>query len=368
MLAAEGGISEAVWASFNTDYHAAREGFLHAARAAGAQLDAHRCPKAGPGGEPLFMDAAYLGPPEPRRLLVVTSGMHGCEGFAGSAVQIDALRRGVSIDGAGVLFVHALNPFGMAWLTVENEDLIDPNRNFIDYDQPAPQNELYDEVHAFAAPATLFGPAREASDGAYRRYIDQYGLARYTQAALNGQRHRPGAYSFAGQQPIWTNTTIRRVLAGKLAGATRSLLIDIHTGYGPRGAGLLLWDNRNAKPGAAERAEHFFGTLVRLHTPEFMYSPSGAFIAAFPEMAAHAETLAFALEYGTEPPDRMLQVLRDCYWLQTSANAEDRRLYGPAIQAEMAACFSPTDFAWRSAILSRGREVLMHGRDWLTGA
>ena len=116
---------------FSADYATARKRFLSAAEAAGETcslcLDA-----AGPEGSPLTIDIACLGSPAPERALLHTSGMHGVEGFAGSAIQLALLQRPLSLppDGAVVL-VHGLNPYGMAWLRRVNENNVDLNRNFL---------------------------------------------------------------------------------------------------------------------------------------------------------------------------------------------------------------------------------------------
>jgi len=70
---------------FPADYFAARSAFR--VRAADAEQSTHNITASGPNGETLSLDSAYLGSPEPRQLLVITSGVHGVEGVAGSALQ-----------------------------------------------------------------------------------------------------------------------------------------------------------------------------------------------------------------------------------------------------------------------------------------
>ena len=79
-------------AHFPADYAAARRRFLAAAEARGARIDTRPIPARGPRGEELALDVAYIGPAFPERLLVVSSGIHGVEGFAGSAIQHQLLR------------------------------------------------------------------------------------------------------------------------------------------------------------------------------------------------------------------------------------------------------------------------------------
>ncbi|KAA0155516.1 hypothetical protein FNF31_01649 [Cafeteria roenbergensis] len=78
----------------------------------------------------------------PDSLLVLQSGVHGVEGFFGSAVQTAALRNIAAgrmphlLPGRRdmVLFVHCVNPFGMAMGRRYNELGVDLNRAAIDED------------------------------------------------------------------------------------------------------------------------------------------------------------------------------------------------------------------------------------------
>ncbi len=51
-----------------------------------------------------------------------------------------------------VLHVHAINPYGFAWLRRTNEQNIDINRNWINFDLPLPENPLYEELSDFLCP------------------------------------------------------------------------------------------------------------------------------------------------------------------------------------------------------------------------
>ena len=81
--------------AFSPDYWIAREKFREAARAAGAALRDHVNPAAAPPGREgnLATDVAVLGPGDAGRVLLVNSGTHGVEAFAGSAIEIAFLAR-----------------------------------------------------------------------------------------------------------------------------------------------------------------------------------------------------------------------------------------------------------------------------------
>ena len=82
-------------------------------------------------------DAFYLGKQDARKVMVFISGTHGIEGFCGSAIQRYLLTEIFptleSNDDCAFLFIHALNPWGMANYRRCDELGIDLNRNFIDF-------------------------------------------------------------------------------------------------------------------------------------------------------------------------------------------------------------------------------------------
>jgi len=102
----------------------ARRIFHAAAKNADAVLGEYRHPLPGPCGEALFTDTALLGNSNAERLVIVSSGVHGVEGFCGSACQIALLHSGLlaGAKSCAILLVHALNPFGFAHLRRTNEE------------------------------------------------------------------------------------------------------------------------------------------------------------------------------------------------------------------------------------------------------
>src|SRR5262249_30810012 len=117
---------------FSSDYFAARAQFRDAVPAAGGRLETIAIDAKGPEDEDLGIDIGWVGSASPRRVLLHSSGLHGVEGFAGSAVQLQFIKRmpRVSADAAFII-VHILNPYGMAWLRRVNENNVDLNRNFV---------------------------------------------------------------------------------------------------------------------------------------------------------------------------------------------------------------------------------------------
>ncbi|MCI3182103.1 DUF2817 domain-containing protein [Caulobacter sp. CCUG 60055] len=356
--------ADEVAAACADDYFEARDKFLAAARSAGAQVETLPCPGVGPAGEPLSMDTARLGEPGADKLLVVISGVHGVEGYAGSAIQVDALRRLRPAPGQAVLCIHAANPYGMAWTSVETEGGVDLNRNFVDFDGPLPHNPLYDELDDVFMCPEVSGPLREAAELKARQYVERHGLSQYLHAGADGQYHRPGRFNFAGREPAWSNTAVRAVIAEAARGVADLALVDVHTGFGDRGAGVMLAIRQT--PEANARARAWWGDTIQIPSADFPWTPQGTLVAAAPQMAPEARVTAAALEFGTEPIERVGQSMVDRFRLATFSSLDAPEAAGTL--AEIKACLAPSDTPWRRAVLNRGRQVLDQALAGLAGA
>ncbi len=80
-----------------------------------------------------------------KRLLILSSAVHGIEGYVGSAVQqmfMKELIGNVNLTDTGVLFIHGINPYGFKYNRRVSENNVDLNRNC------SKDNRLYKSVNA----------------------------------------------------------------------------------------------------------------------------------------------------------------------------------------------------------------------------
>jgi hypothetical protein len=139
---------------FSEDYATARRRFLDTAGAMEADLHELPLTARAPDNGPLSIDIAWFGSSAPARAVIHSCGLHGVEGFAGSAIQLAIMNRDIQIpsDGA-IIFVHALNTYGMAWLRRFNENNVDLNRNFGVTEGGRPiTSKAYRRLNAFLNP------------------------------------------------------------------------------------------------------------------------------------------------------------------------------------------------------------------------
>ena len=163
---------------FSTAYETARQAFVSTAQSHGARVSSHLNPVGeGASGELLYMDIAELGDARGESSLIISSGTHGIEGYAGSALQIGLLRDGLTEilpHGTVCYLVHAVNPFGFSYKRRVNEDNVDLNRNFIDFSHSLPNSEDFRAFRDFADGKIAAGRVADEID-AGELYLQQAG-------------------------------------------------------------------------------------------------------------------------------------------------------------------------------------------------
>src|SRR5919198_1002539 len=186
---------------FSESYAVARERWLAAARTRGARIETLPLAAPGPDGSKLGIDIAWLGDSGPERVLVHSAGLHGVEGLAGWAIQLALWERfPVPPAGAAVIFVHVLNPYGMAWLRRANENNVDLNRNFIEAHAPRPQtSEAYRRLDPLLNPRSA--PSRDAFLLRAGLVALRHGMAPLKQAIAQGQYEFPKGLFYGGATP-----------------------------------------------------------------------------------------------------------------------------------------------------------------------
>ena len=342
--------------------------FRAAATTAGATLERHEHQLHGPDGDALAIDVARLGPIDAGSMLVVMSGTHGIEGFAGSACQTSWLEHGgahaAADAGLGVLLVHALNPYGVSWARRVNEDNVDLNRNCVDFSAPLPENPGYDELADALVPERW---DQETEDVTTKRILDYAGRHGFPalQAAISGGQYRhPTGLFYGGTKPSWSRVTLDDVVDRSLPRAGRVAVVDLHTGLGPFGVGELL--GPRPMTAAWERARSWFGELT---TPGEAESVSAAVSGDVLDgierrLPDHVEYTPAAIEWGTVDIVEVLQALRGDAWLHAHGDPTGRDAV--PIKAALRAAFAPDDPEWASLVGARFEEVMRQAVAGLT--
>ena len=338
--------------SFSADYAEARARFCEAAAEAGGALERIANPNRGPDGGDLSTDVAWLGPRDAERVLVMVSATHGVEGFCGSGAQIDWLRRGEAQalpKGTAALLIHAINPYGFAWLRRVTEENIDLNRNWLDFSQPPPENPGYDQLAAATVPETWTAESQAATSLVLRAYGEAHGPAALQQALSGGQYRHPRGVYYGGDAPCWARRTQEQIYRAYLGQAGKVAILDYHTGLGPWGyAEPIMSDPRGSA--AFARGQSWFGAAVTtpLDGTSTSAVTSGDNLEAAPDLAPQAEVTGLALEFGTVSMARVFHALRADAWLH--AHGDPASPEGQAIKAEIRAAFYGDADDWKGMV------------------
>jgi hypothetical protein len=205
--------------------------------------------------------------------VVHSSGTHGIEGYAGSAIQLailETLAKAPSQDRPTLVLIHAVNPYGMANYRRFNEHNVDLNRNAINnFEEFMKQRDnnvaSYEDFRDFLSPPrkpTFW----DMTLGYWMTGIPklvEYGFTKMKRSMVAGQYHHPEGIFYGGTilQP-----SIQKVLefvAPEILPET-SVWIDVHTGLGAHGMDTVFAKGCSN----TEQVKRYFPSVFSIVTPE----------------------------------------------------------------------------------------------------
>jgi len=341
---------------FGSDYLTKRAQFLSAAEGAGAKLAAYEHPEKGPDGELLFADVAWIGSEQAKHVYVMVSGTHGVEGICGSGAQTSWLKRGEAAlfqkANIAVMLIHAINPYGFAWLRRVTNEKVDLNRNWIDFNAPLPSSAAYAEIADLLNPSAWNDAAKLELKNAIQAFAAKRSSAAFIQAVSSGQHSHPDGLFYGGLAPTWSRVTLAKILNERLAHAERVGVLDIHTGLGANGFGEIMVTSDASAP-SFQRARQWYGVGV---TPVGTANSASAKIAgdwigALPELLPKLEVTGVALEFGTVDVMSVLFALVGDHYLH--ARGEFGSPEAAAIKQEIRRAFYTDNDEWRGMVLGQ---------------
>ncbi|BAY90978.1 MULTISPECIES: DUF2817 domain-containing protein [unclassified Tolypothrix] len=348
-------------AGFSPNYNAARKRFRDAALALGCSLEAYPIEQIGPDGADLTIDVAFLGNPNSQKIVVVSSGLHGVEGFFGSAVQCALLEKRLvnwnQSQGIALLLLHALNPYGFAWRRRWNEENIDLNRNFLlpgEVYSGSPAK--YGELNAFfnpTSPPSQFEPFLLKAIA----IILRYGINSLTSTLPVGQYDFPQGLFFGGHQPSKTYQILDNNFARWMGNATDVVHIDLHTGLGKKATYKLFIDYSPESESTQWLIAKFGANYVEPYLArKVAYKFRGGLGNWCQAKVSQCNYRYLTAEFGTYSVIQVVEALR----------AENRaHFFSPAnhpskesTSQRLMEVFVPADRGWRNAVVSQGLDLV----------
>ena len=350
-------------ASFSPTYDVARQRFLEAARNVRAQTASYPIDQVGPTGESLSVDVAWVGAREPTQAVIVTSGLHGVEGFFGSAVQLAWLSRLASgevdlLPRTTVVLVHAVNPFGFAWRRRTDSRNVDLNRNFVDRlvgEKYFGTPDGYGHVRKFLAPPTV--PSR-LSYPTFRVYaawlIARYGAEILRTAVAAGQYEDQNGLFFGGYVPSESTALLQSHFWSWTRGAKAVVHLDLHTGLGAFADYQLFVEQPHTRH-LQWYWTHFDYERVVSVAEQGQYYAQGV-MGAWLARHSPVEYRFSCLEIGTHPMIRVLAALREENRLHHYGSPETA--VHSRVKKEFLECFCPQSHLWRRKATRCALDVL----------
>jgi hypothetical protein len=343
---------------FSPDYFTAKDRFRHAAANAGARMEALRLEAKGPNGEELGIDIAWFGSDTPRRVLLHSSGLHGVEGFAGSAIQLQLLDQLPALPAdTALIVVHTLNPYGMAWLRRTNENNVDLNRNFKIDGSYKGAPAAYTKLDSFLNPRTP--PAFDFYLAKAIGLICRHGMSALKQSVVGGQYEYPKGLFFGGKHLEEGPRQYVAFLTAHLSSAERCVAIEVHTGIGKYAQDLLFVQSEDF-----DRLRRTIGERVTAPEPDRGpgYRIEGGLESMIFDTFSKAHPTFFCQEFGTYSPTKVLHALRE----ENRWHHYGRGSMDDATKRKIKETFCPADEAWRESVLHRGQELIGHAIAELT--
>lgn len=311
----------------------------------------------------LYIDSFYLpSTGEKTNLVVLTTGVHGIEGYIGS-VMLDVFFREVypTLDDAntGVLVVANVNPYGMKYFRRYNENNVDLNRNFIlDWDTfDLSSNKEYPKVDTFLGPTGKIGNALWHEAGFYLslgKTAVTDGAGTISDALLTGQYQYPQGVYYGGTGDEASTVYLKDVFSQCLDSPYENIVhIDIHSGYGPR-YNMVIFNSVFETMNEAESQAAFGYDYIIAYDSESFYATTGDTTDFFYRLAQQKqrETDLFStcFEFGTIGDAFFDTILSLKYTVDENRNhwyPTDNPTSARIIHENYMELFYPTETAWR---------------------
>ena len=311
----------------------------------------------------LYIDNIYLpSASEKTNLIVLTTAVHGMEGFIGSVmldVFFEEIYPTLDTEKTGILVVANVNPYGMKYLRRYNENNVDLNRNFIiDWDNfDRASNKDYPEVKEFLQPEGKIGNALWHEVSFYASLAKEAltkGADKVSDALLTGQYEYPQGVYYGGNGDEKSTAYLKGVFEDCLDGEYENIVhIDIHSGYGPR-YNMVIFNSVYETMTEAETKKAFGYDYVISHDSESFYATTGDTTDFFYRLAEKKNTdkglFSTCFEFGTIGDSFMDSILSLKYTVDENRQhwyPTENKVSSQVVHENYKELFYPTETQWR---------------------
>lgn len=314
--------------------------------------------------EDLYIDTIYLpSSTEQKNLVVLTTGVHGIEGYIGS-VMLDVFWQEIYPDlnkeSTGVLVIANVNSYGMKHHRRYNENNVDLNRNFIiDWESfDTTVNKDYSKVDQFLGPQKKMGNALWHEAGFYASMVKEVvanGADSISNALLGGQYEYPQGVYYGGAGDEQSTTYVKDVFEWTLGDSQYENVvhIDVHSGYGPR-YNMVIFNSVYETMNEAETKALFGYDNVISYDSESFYATTGDttdfYYRLKEQMGAETALFSTCFEFGTIGDRFLDSIISMKYTIEENQNhwyPTTDKVMNAIVKERYQELFYPTEMEWR---------------------
>lgn len=312
----------------------------------------------------LTIDLCYIpGSEKADRIIILNSGIHGVEGFVGSAVQLYFMDNYINselLEKTSVLLIHSLNPYGFKYARRVTENNVDLNRNSdIDKKLYQTKNEGYSKVFDLINPKGKAIPGSMANRFFFIKAIKEIAkksMPVLRQAVLQGQYEFPEGLYYGGNDFESQIKNLVPIIDTICNPYEMVFAIDLHTGYGERGK-LHLFPNP-VEESVKKRMEYIFeGFQIDWGDSDDFYTITGDFVSYIGKINHDKISIPMVFEFGTMNSQTTLGSLKSIHIMILENQCEQ---YGfssdedfKKIKKDLIEMYYPTSNAWKSNVIDQ---------------
>lgn len=319
----------------------------------------------------LYVDICFKNRKNSQNLLILSSGVHGPEAYAGSAAQSVFLEKYIALpeyQNISVILVHAMNPYGFKTGRRVLENNVDLNRNFLTREEfLSAQNKGYEKLHELFNSKEKVGSLnfsffKRLLVMAWKLLTKQFSKSEVRNALAQGQYQHSDEIFYGGaevspQVEIWDQEVRSRMNSYK-----QVVFVDFHTGLGVRGEMHVLTSHRVTDAEVQHYKRSFLDSekkyfKITLPTDEGFYKTTGDILDFMhKEKRSQTQLYAFAAEFGTKGIG-MVSQMKSLHLMsvenQGAHYGYNSKELEQKVNKQFRELFYPSDSAWQSEVLQK---------------
>ncbi len=302
------------------------------------------------------------------KIIVMSSGVHGVEGFTGSAVQMFFMDKYINeqlLNNTAILIIHSVNPYGFKYNRRVTENNVDLNRNSdINKDLYKSKNEGYTQIVDFVNPKGKVDC--ESSDNKFFfifaiKKIIKASMKVLRQAVLQGQYEYSNGLYYGGSDSEPQIKKLVPVIDSICKPYNTIFAIDLHTGYGERDR-LHLFPNPAKEPVRKLMTDIFEGFKIDWGDSDNFYTVTGDFVGYIGKINKDKIFIPIAFEFGTMNSSQTIGSIKSLHVMilenQGAHYGYKSKTDSLKVQKDIREMYYPSSEKWRTNVIDKTKLIL----------